>query len=46
MSVTELKLMIANAAIPSATAVFRAGIDPASFHKNVMFTPEDMALAI
>jgi hypothetical protein len=44
--VTELKLTIANATIASATTVFRAGIDLASFGKNIMSTPEDMALAV
>jgi hypothetical protein len=38
--------MFANAMIASATAVFWAGIDLASFRKNIMSTPEDMALAV
>jgi hypothetical protein len=38
--------MIANATIAIATAVFRAGIDLASFRKNIMSIPEDMMLTV
>src|SRR5260370_6360060 len=44
--VTELKLMIANATIAIATAVFRAGRDLAACRKDIISIPEDMALTV